>query len=57
MNLLFALRGYRVFTVTPKTNNQYSSPASFVLLTKRAAIIEGEHLVAYRLSDSVFIEK
>jgi hypothetical protein len=57
MNLLFAVRGYRVFTVTPKTDNQYSSAASFVMLTKRAIIIEGEHLEAYRLSDSVFIEK
>lgn len=57
MNLLFALRGYRVFTVTPKTGNQYSSAASFVLLTKRVALVEGETLEAYRLSDSVFIEK
>ena len=57
MNLLFALRGYRVFTVTPKTDNQYNSAASFVLLTKRVALVEGEQIEVYRLSDSVFIEK
>lgn len=57
MNLLFALRGYRVFTVTPKAGNQFSSAASFVLLTKQVALFEGEQIEAYRLSDSVFIEK
>jgi hypothetical protein len=57
LNLLFALRGYRVFTVTPKRDNQYTGIASFVLLSKRVAIIEGEQLEAYRLSDSVFIQK
>lgn len=57
MNLLFAIWGYRVFTVRPKPDNQYSSAASFVLLTKRVALSEGEQIETYRLSDSVFIEK
>ena len=57
MNLLFAIWGYRVFTVRPKADNQHSSAASFVLLTKRVALAEGEQIETYRLSDSVFIEK
>jgi hypothetical protein len=57
MNLLFALCGYRVFTVTPHAGNRHSSVASFVLLTKRVVLVEGEQLETYRLSDSVFIEK
>ncbi len=57
MNLLFAIWGYRVFTVTPKAGEQFGSKASFVLLTRRVALMEGEGIEAYRLSDTVFIEK
>jgi hypothetical protein len=59
MNLIFAIRGYRVFTITPpgEGGNPYSGRYPFVLLTKRAAISPGESIDAFRLSDSVFIEK
>jgi hypothetical protein len=57
MNLLFALKGYRVFTITPDPNDGIGSRAPFVILTKRIALIEGEKIETYRLSDTVFIEK
>lgn len=57
MNILFALWGYRVFTITPDAKNGIGSRAPFVILTKRVALVEGEELEAYRLSDTVFIEK
>jgi len=57
MNLLFAFKGYRVFTVTPDPKDRVGSKAPFVILTKRIAPSEGEQLEAYRLSDTVFIEK
>ena len=57
MNLLFAIKGYRVFTVTPDPTDRIGSPAPFVILTKRIALPEREQIKAYRLSDTVFIEK
>ncbi len=57
MNLLFAIRGYRVFTVSRETNNEFEGKAVFVLLTRRTFLIEGDKMETYRLSDSVFIEK
>lgn len=59
MNLGFALRGYRVFTITPPSGNgnPYAGRSAFVLLSKRADISAGESITTYRLSDSVFIEK
>ena len=57
MNLLFAIRGYRVFTVTPDPKDRLGSKSPFVILTKRIALPEGEQIEAFRLSDTVFIEK
>jgi hypothetical protein len=57
MNLLFAMRGYRVFTVSPSATNKFGGKAPFVLLTKRTFLVEGEEVETYRLSDTVFIEK
>lgn len=58
MNLLFALFGYRVFTVSPPENdvNPLSGRANRVLITKRVSVIPGEKIVAYRLSDTVYFE-
>jgi hypothetical protein len=58
MNLVFAMRGYRVFTITPpgSNGNPYAGRHASVLLTKRAVISPGESIDAFRLSDSVFIE-
>jgi len=57
MNLLFAFRGYRVFSIT---TNRDGSPASGkqikALITKQQALHEGDRLNAYRISDTVFFE-
>lgn len=57
MNLLFAMRGYRVFTVTPNSSDRLGGRAPFVVLTKRIALPEGEQIRTYRLSDTVFVEE
>lgn len=57
MNLIFAVRGYRVFTVTPDPTDKFGSKSPFVILTKRSSLPDGTQLQTYRLSDTVFIEK
>lgn len=57
MNLLFATFGYRVFTVySPKDDNPLTGRASQVLITRRVTVSAGERVVAYRLSDTVYLE-
>ena len=57
MNLLFAVRGYRVFTINPpEDGNPLSGRIGLVLITKRVAVSSGERLVAYRLSDTVYFD-
>jgi hypothetical protein len=57
MNLLFALQGYRVFTVTPDSQDVHGGKAPFVILAKRTALAVDQEIDTYRLSDTVFIEK
>jgi len=57
MNLLFAVLGYRVFTLSPPADeNPLSGRVSQVLITRRIAVPPGEHLIADRLSDTVYFE-
>lgn len=57
MNLLFAIFGYRVFTINPLVDgNPLSGKISLVLITRRVTVLPGERLVAYRLSDTVYFE-
>jgi len=57
MNVLFAMVGYRVFTVYPPDDgNALSGKASFALITRRVALPAGQRLIAYRLSDTVYLE-
>lgn len=57
MNLLFAIKGYRVFTILPpKDDNPISGRISLVLITPRLSILPGDRLIAYRLSDTVYFE-
>jgi hypothetical protein len=57
LNIIFALRGYRVFTIaSPADENPLSSRIIIVLITPRTTISSGEHIVAYRLSDNVYFE-
>lgn len=57
MNLVFAARGYRVFTVYPPDDgNPLTGKMSLALITRRVTLSPGERLVAYRLSDTVYLE-
>lgn len=58
MNLIFALFGYRVYTIhPPATTDSISGKCGFVILTKRNSIADGETITALRLSNTVFLEK
>ena len=58
MNLFFAARGYQVFTVSPpKDGNPHTGRESFVLITRRKQLVDGERVYAYRLSNTVYLEK
>jgi len=57
MNILFAVRGYRVFTIyPPEDENPLSGRAGQVLITRRALLSSYDRIVAYRLSNTVYIE-
>lgn len=57
MNVIFAILGLRVFTVYPHADgNQVSGTAPLVLITRRKALASGESVIAYRLSDTVYME-
>jgi hypothetical protein len=58
MNIVFAIKGYRVFTISPPDDgNRFSGRMSQVLITRRVLISPGERIVAYRLSDTVYFEE
>ena len=58
LNLVFAVRGYRVYTVYPPSDdNPYSGRSSFVLITRRAHLGRGDRIVALRLSRLVYLEE
>ncbi len=57
MNLVFAICGYRVFTVHPQgCEVAIAGQHPFVLLTRRSQIQEGQQIRAYRISNTVFFE-
>ena len=57
MNLLFAVAGYRVYTVeTDSEGNVFSGRLSSILITKRYSLKPHEKILVTRISDTVFIE-
>lgn len=57
MNLIFAGFGFRVFTVYPPADrNNLSGNQSWVLISRRVHLPEGEKIIAYRISDTVYLE-
>lgn len=57
MNLLFAALGFRVFTVYPPADgNAQTSRTRQALITRRVSLATGDRIVAYRLSDTVYLE-
>ena len=58
MNIAFALRGYRVLNVlSPEGSSEHASMVNFALITRRSNVRPNETLVAYRLSNTVYLEK
>ena len=57
MNIIFAIFGYRIFTVyPPEDNNPLTSKVSQVLITRRTLVLPDDCLVVYGLSDTVTME-
>ena len=57
MNLVFAVRGYRVFTAYPSADdNPLTRRVRQAVITRRVSLAPGDRLVAYRLSDTVYLE-
>jgi len=57
MNLWFAVRDLRVFTVYPPVDgNPISGKAPQAVITRRVSLTPGDRIVAYRLSDTVYLE-
>lgn len=57
MNLVFALCGLRVFTVYPPADgNPLTAKTRHALITRRVSLASGEKVIAYRLSDTVYLE-
>lgn len=57
MNLVFAALGYRVFTIfTAQEDSTISGKEPLVIITWRVALVPGQRLEAYRLSNTVYFE-
>lgn len=57
MNILFAIFGYRIFTVYGATEGDPSTyQGGRVLITKRLSIAPSEAIVAFRISNLVYFE-
>lgn len=57
MNLLFAALGFRVFTIYPPADgNALTGKTRQALITRRVSLASGDRIVAYRLSDTVYLE-
>lgn len=57
MNLIFAIFTFRIFTVYPPADgNPFTGKTTYVLITKRVCLAPGERIVAYRLSNTVYME-
>lgn len=57
MNVWFARKGYRVFTIYPSADgNPLTGKGGLVLITKRVGLGAGDKVTAYRISDTVYLE-
>lgn len=58
MNIFWAIKGYRIFTITPNdSDNPNSGMRPYVLITYRNHLKPNEKINAYRISQTVFWEK
>jgi len=57
MNILFALCGYRVYSIeSVRQGSPIPTTSVLVVLTKRSQLRQGERLQTTRISDSVYLE-
>jgi hypothetical protein len=57
MNFIFALFGYRVFTINPpKNDNLLTGKTCLVVITRRTSLSSGDKLIGCRLSNTVYME-
>ena len=59
MNFVFAVLGYRVFTVYPaysEGGDRISRADAFVLLSTRRFFVKDQEITAVRISNSVYFE-
>ncbi|WP_126444241.1 hypothetical protein [Sulfuricystis multivorans] len=57
MNLIFAALGFRVFTVDPPADgNPLTGKTHQAVITRRESLASGDRIIAYRLSDTVYME-
>ena len=57
MNVIFAILGYKVFSITPPDDaTNISNQEPYVLLSRRSFLKSGTQLTAFRISNTVFIE-
>ena len=58
MNVLFAMRGYRVLNIlSPDEDTEHARMTNFALITRRTSVRPSERVVVYRLSNTVYLEK
>ena len=58
MNVLFAIRGFHVFTIHPSgQDNKYTGRDSFILITRRLNFTPGETTIALRLTNTMYLER
>jgi hypothetical protein len=56
MNLIFAVLGHRVFTVSPPDGNPLTGRTRQAVITRRVSLEPGDKIFAYRLSNTVYLE-
>lgn len=56
VNVVITAAGYRVFTVYPDGEHSEFGNEPFVLLTQRSSVSKNQKILAYRISDTIFME-
>jgi hypothetical protein len=57
MNLIFAARGMRVFTIYPPADgNALTGKTPYAVITRRVSLAPGDKIITYRLSNTVYLE-
>lgn len=58
VNIIFAVRGYNAFAVHPAADHpRYARKDTYILITSRSNLTEGESIVALRLANDLYMEE